>query len=141
MSLEIPWTLSHVHTSPSQPFLYHCIASLHCHEGNIFSIVLAQDFLYTGSKSKRIQVRKQPDCTEISCIRDNSDQVHALLAYGRMPFTTRSDCKIRIWKPQGVGSMVGRPMTLSMLLKVLGSKPTECKLIFVAIKLGVHPLN
>ena len=41
----------------------------------------------------------------------------------------------------GVGSMVGQPGTLSILLKVLGSKPTERKLLLGAIKLGVRPLN
>ena len=42
---------------------------------------------------------------------------------------------------QGVGSVVGQPGTLSMLLKVLGSKPTECKLHLGAIGLGVFSLE
>jgi hypothetical protein len=37
--------------------------------------------------------------------------------------------------------MVGQPETLSMLLKVLGSKLTECKLLIGIIGLGVRPLN
>ncbi|KAF5453119.1 hypothetical protein F2P56_028054 [Juglans regia] len=97
LSPETPWTLSPVRTSPSQPLLYHCIASLHRHDGNIFSITLTKDFIFTGSESKRIHVWKQPDCTEIGYIRANSGQVRALLAYGRMLFTTHGDCKIRVW--------------------------------------------
>ncbi|GLT62926.1 hypothetical protein SLA2020_355280 [Shorea laevis] len=97
MSPDTPWTLSPIRTSPSQPLLYHCIASLHRREGNIFSIALTKDFLFTGSESTRIHVWKQPDCTEIGYIRANSGQVRALLAYGRMLFTAHSDCKIRIW--------------------------------------------
>ena len=97
MSPETPWILSPVRTSPTQPLLYHCIASLHRHEGNIFSITLTKDFIFTGSESKRIHVWKQPDCTEMGYIRANSGQVRAILACGRMLFTTHSDCKIRVW--------------------------------------------
>jgi hypothetical protein len=97
MSPETPWALSPIRTSPSQPLLYHCIASLHRREGNIFSIALTKDFLFTGSESRRIHVWKQPDCTEIGYIRASSGQVRALLSYGKMLFTTHSDCKIRIW--------------------------------------------
>ncbi|KAG2729011.1 hypothetical protein I3760_01G230800 [Carya illinoinensis] len=97
MSPETPWTLSPVRMSPSQPLLYHCIASLHRHEGNIFCIALTKDFIFTGSESKRIHVWKQPDCTQMGYIRANSGQVRAILAHGRLLFTTHSDCKIRLW--------------------------------------------
>ncbi|PRQ51001.1 putative [Myosin heavy-chain] kinase transcription factor WD40-like family [Rosa chinensis] len=97
MSPSTPWTLSPVRTSPSQPLLYHCIASLHRHEGNIFSITLSKDFIFTGSESSRIHAWKQPDCTEIGYIKATSGQVRAILAYGKMLFTTHGDCKIRVW--------------------------------------------
>lgn len=97
MSPGTPWTLSPVRTSPSQPLLYHCIASLHRHEGNIFSITLSKDFVFTGSESSRIHAWKQPDCTEIGYIKAASGQVRAILSSGKMLFTTHGDCKVRIW--------------------------------------------
>ncbi|CAB4272558.1 unnamed protein product [Prunus armeniaca] len=97
MSPGTPWTLSPVRTSPSQPLLYHCIASLHRHEGNIFSITLSKDFIFTGSESSRIHAWKQPDCTEIGYIKAASGQVRAILSSGKMLFTTHGDCKVRIW--------------------------------------------
>jgi hypothetical protein len=42
---------------------------------------------------------------------------------------------------RGVGSGVGQPGTLSMLLKVLSLKPIECKMHLGAIRLGVCLLN
>ncbi|KAL5575194.1 hypothetical protein UlMin_016893 [Ulmus minor] len=94
---ETPWTLSPVRTSPTQPLLYHCIASLHRHEGNIFTIALSKDFIFTGSESSRIHAWKQPDCTEMGYIKANSGQVRAIFAYGKMLFTTHGDFKIRVW--------------------------------------------
>ncbi|PON46900.1 Guanine nucleotide-binding protein, beta subunit [Parasponia andersonii] len=94
---ETPWTLSPVRTSPTQPLLYHCIASLHRHEGNIFSIALSNDFIFTGSESSRIHAWKQPDCTEMGYIKANSGHVRAIFAYGKMLFTTHGDFKIRVW--------------------------------------------
>lgn len=77
MSPKTSWTLSPMRTSPSQPLLYHCIASLHHHEGNIFSIALAKYFRFTGSESRQIHIWKQPGCTEIGYIRRaNSGQVN-----------------------------------------------------------------
>ncbi|KAM2957747.1 hypothetical protein FF2_024688 [Malus domestica] len=97
MSPGTPWTLSPVRTSPSQSLLYHCIASLHRHEGNIFSITLSKDLIFTGSESRRIHVWKKPDCTEINYIKATSGQVRAILASGKILFTTHGDYKIRIW--------------------------------------------
>lgn len=94
---ETPWTLSPVRTSPTQPLLYHCIASLHRHEGKIFSITLSKDFIFTGSESSRIHAWKQPDCTEVGYIKANSGQVRALLAHGKTLFTTHGDFRIRVW--------------------------------------------
>lgn len=94
---ETPWTLSPVRTSPKQPLLYHCIASLHRHQGKIFSITLTNDFIFTGSESSRIHAWKQPDCTEIGYIKATCGQVRAILAHGKFLFTTHGDFRIRIW--------------------------------------------
>ncbi|XP_058192523.1 protein JINGUBANG-like [Rhododendron vialii] len=96
-SPETPWTLSPVRTSPNPSLLYHCLASLHRHEGNIFSITVSKDFIFTGSDSSRIYAWKQPDCTEMGYIKANSNEVRAILAYGKVLFTTHGDRKIRVW--------------------------------------------
>ncbi|XP_024048260.1 protein JINGUBANG [Citrus clementina] len=53
-SPESPWTLSPLQT-PSPSILYSCIASLHRHEGNIYSIAVAKGMVFTGSSSTRLQ--------------------------------------------------------------------------------------
>ncbi|KAM1017063.1 hypothetical protein ACFX13_047404 [Malus domestica] len=113
MSPGTPWTLSPVRTSPSKSLLYHCIASLHRHEGNIFSITLSRDFIFTSSESSRIHVWKQPDCTEIGCIKATSGQIRAILASGKILFTAHGDCKIRIWNASNAENF--RPKKITTL--------------------------
>ncbi|KAF5932064.1 hypothetical protein HYC85_028235 [Camellia sinensis] len=96
-SPETPWTLSPIRTSPTPSLLYHCLASLHRHEGNIFSITISKDYIFTGSESSRIHAWKQPDCTEMGYIKTNAGEVRAILAYGKLLFTTHGDRKIRVW--------------------------------------------
>ncbi|KAA8541769.1 hypothetical protein F0562_022921 [Nyssa sinensis] len=97
VSPETPWTLSPPRTSPSPSLLYHCLASLHRHEGNIFSITVSKDFIFTGSESSRIHAWKQPDCADVGYIKANAAEVRAMLAHGKFLFTTHGDCKIRVW--------------------------------------------
>ncbi|KAI3463318.1 hypothetical protein Pfo_019981 [Paulownia fortunei] len=97
MSPETPWTRSPMNTSPTPPLLYHCLASLHRSEGNIFSITVTKDFIFTGSPSSRIHAWKQPDCTEIGCIKATTGQIRAILACGKLLITTHGDCRIRVW--------------------------------------------
>lgn len=92
-----PWTRSPINTSPSPPLLYHCLASLHRSEGNIFSITVTKDFIFTGSPSSRIHAWKQPDCTEMGCIKAPTGQIRAILACGKMLITTHGDYRIRVW--------------------------------------------
>ncbi|XP_027182320.1 protein JINGUBANG-like [Coffea eugenioides] len=95
-SPDSPWTLSPLQT-PSPSVLYHCIASLHRHEGIIYSIAVSRGTVYTGSESSRIRAWRQPDCTERGYIKANCGEVRAILAYGNMLFTSHKDCKIRMW--------------------------------------------
>lgn len=97
MSPETPWTRSPTNISPAPSLLYHCLASLHRHEGNIFSIAISKDFIFTGSESRRIHAWKLPDCNEMGYIKARTGQIRAILAYGRLLFTTHSDYKIRVW--------------------------------------------
>ncbi|KAJ1409846.1 WD40/YVTN repeat-like-containing domain superfamily [Sesbania bispinosa] len=93
---ESPWTLSPL-TTPSPSLLYHCIASLHRHEGNIYAIAASKGLVFTGSNSSRIRVWKQPDCMDKGYLKASSGEVRALLAYSNMLFSTHKDHKIRIW--------------------------------------------
>ncbi|CAK9161514.1 unnamed protein product [Ilex paraguariensis] len=96
-SPETPWTRSPMRTSPTPSLLYHCVASLHRNEGNIFSITVSKDFIFTGSESSRIHAWKQPDCTEMGYIKAKSGEIRAILAKGKLLFTTHGDYKIRVW--------------------------------------------
>ncbi|XP_010254029.1 PREDICTED: myosin heavy chain kinase B-like [Nelumbo nucifera] len=91
-----PWTLSPLRT-PSPSLLYQCIASLHRHEGNIFSIAVFKGIVFTGSESSRIRVWRQPEYVEREYLKTNSGEVRAILAYGNMLFTAHRDHKIRVW--------------------------------------------
>lgn len=98
-SPESPWTLSPLQT-PSPSLLYHCIASLHRHEGNIYSIAVSKGLVFTGCESNRIRAWRQPDGMDRGCLKAPSGDVRAvraILAYGNMLFTTHEDHKIRLW--------------------------------------------
>ncbi|KAF8393407.1 hypothetical protein HHK36_021651 [Tetracentron sinense] len=96
-SPESPWTLSPLHTTPSPSLLYHCVASLHRHDGNIFSIGVSRGMVFTGSQSSHIRLWQQQECVERGYLKASSGEVRAILAYGNMLFTTHRDYKIRIW--------------------------------------------
>ncbi|KAK1550007.1 hypothetical protein Q3G72_012243 [Acer saccharum] len=95
-SPESPWTLSPLQT-PSPSILYHCIASLHRNEGNIYSIAVSKGLVFTGSESNRVRAWRQPDCIERGHIKASCGEVRAILAHGNMLFTTHRDCKVRVW--------------------------------------------
>ncbi|OVA20280.1 WD40 repeat [Macleaya cordata] len=97
-SPESPWTLTPLHSSPSPTLLYHCVASLHRREGNVFSIAVSRGIIFTGSESSRVRIWKQPECIERGCLKTSSGEIRAILAYGNMLFTTHKDYKIRIWR-------------------------------------------
>ncbi|XP_055819332.1 protein JINGUBANG-like [Solanum dulcamara] len=95
-SPDSPWTLSPLQT-PSPSLLYHCIASLHRHEGTIYSIAFAKGIVFTGSESSRIRVWRQPDCVERGYLKASCGDVRSILVYGNMLFTSHKDHKVRIW--------------------------------------------
>ncbi|XP_041019296.1 protein JINGUBANG-like [Juglans microcarpa x Juglans regia] len=93
---ESPWTLSPLQT-PSPSLLYHCIASLHRHEGHIYSIAVSKGVVFTGSDSNRIRAWRQPDGMERGYLKTSCGKVRAILAYGNTLFTAHKDHKIRVW--------------------------------------------
>ncbi|PQQ04024.1 hypothetical protein Pyn_30276 [Prunus yedoensis var. nudiflora] len=133
-SPESPWTLSPLQT-PSPSLLYHCIASLHRREGTIYSIAISrqQGLVFTGSKSTRIRVWRQPDYIEYGCIKATSGEVRSTLAYGDMLFTTHKDHKIRIWNfkvPDNFRSKkvssIPKKSSFSLFSKTNTQKHKEC---------------
>ncbi|KAK6927372.1 WD40 repeat [Dillenia turbinata] len=95
-SPESPWTLSPLQT-PSPALLYHCVASLHRQEGNIYSIAVSRGIVFTGSDSNRVRAWRQPDCVERGFLKASCGEVRAILAYGNMLFTSHKDHKVRMW--------------------------------------------
>ncbi|KAK3426657.1 hypothetical protein EUGRSUZ_F03053 [Eucalyptus grandis] len=113
MSPETPWMLSPVRTSPSQPLLYHCLVSLHRHEGSILSLAVSKDFIFTGTKSCRIRAWARPDCTEAGHIKANSGEVRAILARGRILITAHGDHRVRVWDVSAMDNF--RPKKIATL--------------------------
>lgn len=102
MSPETPWILSPVRAPPSQPLLYHCVATLHRREGCILSLAVSNKLIYTGTRSRRIHAWKQSNCAKGCQIRTSSGEVGALLAHGRLLFTAHGDCRVRAWRVTAV---------------------------------------
>lgn len=100
-SSESPWTRSPMHASPAPApapsLLFHCLASLHRSEGKIFSIAASKNYVFTASESRRIHAWKLPDCIEMGFIKASVGGIRAILAHGKLLFTTHADFKIRVW--------------------------------------------
>ncbi|KAL0441505.1 UNVERIFIED_CONTAM: protein JINGUBANG [Sesamum radiatum] len=113
MSPETPWARSPIHASSPRPLQYHCLASFHRSEGNIYSIAVTKDFLFAGSSSCRVHAWKLPDCIEMGYIKATTGEIQALLACGKLLFTTHGDCRIRAWEmPPTENSIPKKKMTL-----------------------------
>ncbi|KAK2970496.1 hypothetical protein RJ640_013568 [Escallonia rubra] len=91
-----PWTLSPLQT-PSPSVLYHCVASLHRHEGVVYSIATSRGMVFTGSGSSRIRAWRQADCIERGYLKASRGDVRAIVAYGNTLFSSHKDQKVRIW--------------------------------------------
>ncbi|KAL8465941.1 hypothetical protein ACS0TY_035155 [Phlomoides rotata] len=100
MSPGTPWIRSPMHpaASPGPPLIYDCLASLHRSEGNIFSVAITKDLLFTASSSRRIYAWRQPDCTEVGFITTTRGEIRAMLASENLLFTAHGDCRIRAWE-------------------------------------------
>lgn len=96
-SPESPWSLSPLHTTPSPSLLYNCLASLHRHDGNVFSIAISKGVVFTASESNRIRIWRQPECIERGCIKSSTGQIRTILACGNTLFTTHKDNRTRVW--------------------------------------------
>ncbi|KAK4764929.1 hypothetical protein SAY86_026019 [Trapa natans] len=118
MSPETPWVLSPVRSSssPYHPFMYQCLASLHRREGNILSLALSKSLLFTGTKSRRVHVWKQPNCAKWGRIVASSGEVRAALAHGQILFTAHGDFRVRAWGLTAKESLsFGQPRKIATL--------------------------
>ncbi|PON67797.1 Guanine nucleotide-binding protein, beta subunit [Parasponia andersonii] len=115
-SPESPWTCSPLQT-PSPSLLYHCIASLHRHDGTIYSVEASNGVVFTGSDSTRIRAWRPPDCAERGLLKSPSGTVRAILAHGDTLFTSHKDLKVRVWNFAVVSN--------SFLFKKLSSVPRK----------------
>ncbi|EXB93370.1 Lissencephaly-1-like protein [Morus notabilis] len=123
-SPESPWTCSPLQT-PSPSLLYHCIASLHRHDGTIHSIAVSNGVVFTGSDSRRIRAWRQPDCTERGLLKAKFGEVRAILAHGDTLFTCHKDNKIRVWNFNNFASfkkVCSFPRTSSLSFSTLFSR-------------------
>ncbi|XP_022979553.1 protein JINGUBANG-like [Cucurbita maxima] len=109
-----PWAMSSPPRTNQQPFVYHCIASLHRPDGNILSIAMTKEFIYVGSESGRIQSWKLQECPGVGFIKASSGQVGAMFACGRMLFSSHGDYRVRIWEVK-MGNKRLKPKKISTL--------------------------
>ncbi|KAL0341998.1 UNVERIFIED_CONTAM: protein JINGUBANG [Sesamum calycinum] len=66
-----------------------------------------------GSSSCRVHAWKLPDCIEMGYIKATTGEIQALLACGKLLFTTHGDCRIRAWEmPPTENSIPKKKMTL-----------------------------
>ncbi|XP_028777111.1 protein JINGUBANG-like [Neltuma alba] len=72
------------------------IKSLVREEGNIYSLAVSADFLYTGTDSKNIRVWK--NLRSHGGFKSSSGLVKAIVISGDKIFTGHQDGKIRVWK-------------------------------------------
>ncbi|XP_038882793.1 protein JINGUBANG-like [Benincasa hispida] len=112
-SVPTPWAMSPAPTN-QQPFVYHCIASLHRPDGNILSIAMTKEFIFVGSESGRIQSWKLPECPGVGFIKASSGRVGAMFGCGRMLFSCHGDYRVRIWDVK-MGNKRLKPKKISTL--------------------------
>ncbi|KAK4772325.1 hypothetical protein SAY86_014100 [Trapa natans] len=118
MSPETPWMVSPVRSSspPSQPLMYQCLASLHRLEDSILSLALSRSLIFTGTKSRRVHVWKQPSFAKCGRISTSSGVVSASLAHGEILFTAHGDCRVRAWGLTAKESLsFGQPRKIATL--------------------------
>ncbi|KAL3632969.1 hypothetical protein CASFOL_025953 [Castilleja foliolosa] len=119
MSPETPFTRSPIRLSPSPTLLYDCLASLHFTKGNIFSLTITKDFIFTGSNSRKIHAWKLPDCPETGYIRAPSGDIRNMLSRDKMLFTTHGDSRVRAWE-----------ISKSRLKKIITLPPRKSLFVF-----------
>ncbi|CAK9231397.1 unnamed protein product [Sphagnum troendelagicum] len=76
-----------------------CLAILHGHEGNVISLALAGDMLYSGSDRGDIQAWKNnPQFRKAKRFGSGEGSVKSLVVVDDKVISAHQDCKIRVWR-------------------------------------------
>ncbi|KAJ3694529.1 hypothetical protein LUZ60_010009 [Juncus effusus] len=107
-----PWTLSPLHhtaqnldcknslpSSNSPSILHHCLATLHRLEGNVHSVSISSNLVFTASDSGRVRVWGLRDCLDRGYINISHKRGHviAMLVHGARVYTAHLDRRVRVW--------------------------------------------
>ncbi|CAO2816813.1 unnamed protein product [Amaranthus hypochondriacus] len=126
-SPESSWSYSPLQTPSYPSLLFCCISSLH-RDGNIYSIAVSGDLVFTGSNSRRVHAWQSlsSDCHAKGYINANSGDVRVMVTYSNWLFTSHKDHKIRVWnirsnnggfKPRKVTTLPYNPHLKSLISK------------------------
>ncbi len=78
---------------------HRCLAILHGHEGNMISLALAGDMLYSGSDCGDIQAWKNnPLFRKAKRFGSGEGSVKSLVVVDDKVISAHQDCKIRVWR-------------------------------------------
>lgn len=78
---------------------HRCLAILHGHEGNVISLALAGDMLYSGSDRGDIQAWKNnPQFRKAKRFGSGEGSVKSLVVVDDKVISAHQDCKIRVWR-------------------------------------------
>lgn len=93
-----PSTSSSLGGRPTGRISHRCMAILHGHEGQIISLALSGDMLYTGSDCGEIQPWEHPDFRETVKFGCGEGSVKSLVVVGDRVISGHQDHRIRIWR-------------------------------------------
>lgn len=80
---------------------YRCVATLKAQGGNICSLALSGEHLYSGSGTQNIRVWRKENLAEFSDFGSGDGAVKSLVVVGDRVFSAHQDHKIRVWKRSG----------------------------------------
>lgn len=119
---QFPFTPHHLNNCPSLPQSFHnsptssplhpaaaaklsdllishrCVSSVLKKDGQILSIAIFNEILYTGSDSNLVRIWKLPDFTECGQLKTKASMAVALQVSHDKVYAAYSDCKIRVWR-------------------------------------------
>ncbi|KAF8027579.1 hypothetical protein BT93_E0479 [Corymbia citriodora subsp. variegata] len=91
-------------SSTSAAASYRCISSFLKKDGQILSLAVSGDLIYTGSERNVIRVRKLPALVECGRLKTKASMAVALAVSGDRVCAAFSDLKIRVWRRVRDGS-------------------------------------
>jgi hypothetical protein len=124
---------------------HRCLAILHGHEGNVISLALAGDMLYSGSDRGDIQAWKNnPQFRKAKRFGSGEGSVKSLVVVDDKVISAHQDCKIRVWrKSKGKSNrlhqlVISMPSMKAFLINFLTPNNNYVQVSAVAV---AHPQN